>query len=521
MKHRTKFKTLMIAAGLIPAAILLTSCDGSTDSDAGEKSAGLKQFYSQKLKFGSCADFATTELETKVFKAVTRAECARLTVPIDYDDPTGDTAQLAVTRIAAQGKATGSVVVNPGGPGGSGLLQAIGTSAGLKDTPITEQFDIVGFDPRGVSASTPAIDCVTDADADKEGLAFPIGAVQGSWTAADSEKLVDDCIAGTGSEALVAEAGTPNVARDMDILRAVLGDDKLTYIGQSYGTRLGAVYAEMFPRSVRAMVLDGAQDPTLTTAERRVTQYAGFQRSFNLMAEACTQKPDCVLGQDPDQAITRFQDIVRPLIDSPATTKSGRPVDFNTAVGAVIGGLYQQSTWTAVSAGITEVKQGRGDTLLALSDQFAQRGSDGVWSNYLEANFAINCMDEQRRTPSQEEKLRAAIFKAAPFMDPGEEIKGARDGCEAWPGKTELSYPYAQNIKGLADTLTISITGDPTTPYKGGVNLADALGGSLLTVKGEQHTVAMTGKSDCVNDIVIDYVVDLKSPTDGATCTLG
>ncbi|MFD4540145.1 alpha/beta fold hydrolase [Streptomyces bauhiniae] len=371
-----------------------------------------------------------------------------------------------------------------------------------------------------MSASKPAIDCVTDADADQNGLVFPIGAVQGSWTATDSQKLVRDCIAGTGSKALIAGAGTPNVARDMDVLRAVLDDEKLTYLGQSYGTRLGAIYAEMFPRNVRAMVLDGAQDPTLSTSERRVTQYAGFQRSFNLMAEACAQQSDCVLGQDSSKAVARFQNIVRPLIDSPAVTKRGRPVDFNTAVGAVIGGLYQESTWPAVSAGIAEVKHGHGDILLALSDQFAQRGSDGVWSNYLEANFAINCMDEQRRSPRQEEELRAKIFAAAPFMDPGEKIEGARDGCEAWPGKTELSYPYAQNIQGLANTLTISITGDPTTPYEGGVRLARSLHGALLTVKGEQHTVAMSGKSGCVNKIVTDYIENLRSPAAGTTCSL-
>lgn len=140
-------------------------------------------------------------------------------------------------------------------------------------------------------------------------------------------------------------------------------------------------------------------------------------------------------------------------------------MDYNTAIGAVIGGLYQSTTWPAVQAGIAELTQGKGDTLLALSDGFAERGSDGVWSNYLEANVIINCMDEQRRTPKQEEQLRAKIWAEAPFLDPGESVEGARDGCEAMPGNTELSYPYAQDITDLPDTLTISITGDPTTPY--------------------------------------------------------
>ncbi|WP_280232992.1 alpha/beta fold hydrolase [Nocardia cyriacigeorgica] len=520
MRRKHKLPALLTAT-LVPAALLLPACTTPPASDISTTAADLDRFYDQELQFESCDGYAITELQETTFNAVTRAECARLTVPIDYDHPDDGTTQLAVTRMAARGDTKGSVVVNSGGPGGSGQLQAVIASAGFKDTPITEQYDIVGIDPRGVSASSPAIDCISDEQTDDTGFVFPAGVVQGSWTAADTQEIAEECTRRTGSEQFIAEVGTPNVARDMDILRAALGDEKLTYIGQSYGTRLGAVYAEMFPSNVRALVLDGAQDPTLETAQRKVTQYAGFQRSFDLMADSCTREPDCVLGQDRDQALRRFQEIVRPLIDTPASTVSGRPVDFNTAIGAVIGGLYQSTTWPDVQAGIAELTQGKGDTLLALSDGFAERGSDGVWSNYLEANVVINCMDEQRRTPEQEERLRAKIWEEAPFLDPGESIEGARDGCEAMPGDTELTYPYAQDISGLPETLTISITGDPTTPYAGGVALAESLGGALLTVEGEQHTIAMSGASICVNDVVSAYIIDLEIPDEGAACTLG
>lgn len=511
----------LFAAVLLPVVLLMSACTTGPAADTSTAETDLSRFYDQELQFESCPDYAVTELQEQAFAAATSAECARLTVPVDYDHPADGATELAVTRMAASGEAKGSVVVNSGGPGGSGQLQAIIAANGLKNTPVTEHYDIVGIDPRGVSASSPGIDCISDEQADETGFVFPAGVVQGSWTEEDTRRTADECIERSGGERFLAEVGTPNVARDMDVLRAVLGDEKLTYIGQSYGTRLGAVYAELFPSKVRALVLDGAQDPTLQSAERKVTQYAGFQRSFDLMADACTQQPDCVLGQDRGRALERFHEIVRPLIDTPATTSSGRPVDYNTAIGAVIGGLYQQTTWPAVQAGIAELTHGKGDALLALSDGFAERGSGGVWSNYLEANVVINCMDEQRRTPGEEEQLRAQIWEEAPFLDPGESIEGARDGCEAMPGDTELTYPYAQNITGLPDTLTISITGDPTTPYEGGISLADSLGGALLTVKGEQHTVAMSGTSDCVNDAVSDYVVDLKVPDEGATCTLG
>jgi len=508
---------------MLPAVLVLVlgACSAPPAPDEAEAgAAGLERFYEQELDFGPCADYATTQLEAETYEVVTPAECARLEVPIDYEDPEGETAQIAVMRLAAAEEPVGSLVVNPGGPGGSGLMQTVNAAVGLDGTAIPEQFDIVGFDPRGVGASTPTVDCVSDAESDEGGNIFPQASIQGTWTAEDVEQVTQACVEGTGSEDLLSNIGTRDVARDMDVLREALGDEKLSYLGQSYGTRLGAVYGEMFPESVRAMVLDGAVDPTLGTAERRVTQYAGFQRAFDEMATACAAEADCVLGEDPDRAAERFQEIVRPLIDTPATTESGREVDFNLAVGAVISGLYASSSWPTVLEGIAELEEGRGDILVAQSDQFSQRGADGVYANYLEANFAVNCVDEERGTPEEEEALRGEIFDAAPFMDPGEGVEGARDGCEAWPTEPDLGYPYAQDIEGLPETLTISITGDPSTPYEGGAALAETLGGSLLTVEGEQHTVAMSGVSECVNDAVAAYLVDLETPAEDAACAL-
>src|SRR5690606_6441354 len=352
-----------LAISLVPVlfvAGLAGSCvPHPTESDP------LAQYYKQDLAFGSCAEFATTALEDLVFDAVEEAECAYLQVPVDYEDPRGETAQVAVTRLAADGNPIGSLVVNPGGPGGSGLLQGVVADANLAGTPITENFDIIGMDPRGVGASTPSADCVSDESADQGGNLFPQAALQGSWSAERTQELVERCAEASGGENFLANVGTRDAARDLDVLREVLGDEKLSYLGQSYGTRLGAVYAEMFPENVRALVLDGAADPTLGTVERRITQYTGVQAAVDSMATDCSKEEDCILGTDPDQAVEKFQSITRPLIDEPITTAAGRTVDYNVAVGAVTAGLYNSEQWPDVLAGIEELAAGRADTLLA------------------------------------------------------------------------------------------------------------------------------------------------------------
>lgn len=162
----------------------------------------------------------------------------------------------------------------------------------------------------------------------------------------------------------------------------------------------------------------------------------------------------------------------------------------------------------------------RSDTLTILTDAVAGRDANGRYPNFNEALLAINCMDEQRSTPQEQVALRAQIQQAAPFTDPDKDPAGAREVCESWPAEPTLGYPYATDIDGLPDTLTISITGDPSTPYDGGVSLADTLGGSLLTVDGQQHTVAYSGANTCVNAVVADYLINLSSPDPKTRCTL-
>lgn len=404
--------------------------------------------------------------------------------------------------------------------GGPGLAQGALTNLAWKQTPIASRFDIIGMDPRGVGATEPRVECFSDAEFDAGKAVTTLLGQGGSWTPANTRDLAQRCTEGAGGAQALAAVGSRDVARDLDVLRAVLGDKQLNFVGQSYGTRIGTLYAEMFPGKVRAMVLDGAADPDLGSADRKISQFQGFQRSLDKLAQSCAESPECVLGDDPDRVTQRFRDIVGPLLDKPAPAGPGRTLDYNLAIGAVLAGLYAQKSWPTLLRGLAEIEAGRGETMISIYDGFSGRDAAGVWSNYLEANLAISCIDEQRRTPEQETALRRELIKTAPLLDTGPGgADGARDACEAWPAEPTLKYPYAQDVaKGLVNTLTISITGDPAAPYDAGVSLAERLHGSLLTVDGERHTIAMSGESECVNRVVTDYLVGLVTPPADARC---
>jgi pimeloyl-ACP methyl ester carboxylesterase len=499
-----------------------TSTPTAKDAEPQPSPAALTQYYQQKLSFGSCDGYGTTPAEKKLYAKP--FECARLTVPLNYQDPKANTLQVAVLRLPAQGETgqrIGSLVLNPGGPGGSGMTQAPTFATAFAKSPLVQRFDVVGFDPRGVGSSTPAIRCFTDAERDRGEDQTTLLASSGEWSQQDTRRLAERCAKGSGGPEILAAVGTRNAARDMDILRAALGDEKLTYAGQSYGTRLGAVYAEMFSDKVRALVLDGVVDPTQDNRSRRLTQQKGFQDNFDRMAATCATQQDCPLGTDPARAVKVFQKLVQPLIDKPIPAGEGRTMNFNQATGAVTAGLYYPEAWPALIKGLTELKQGDGTRLTRILDVFGGRDASGAWTNFGDANLAINCNDEMRRTPEEEARLRADIMLTSPYLATGENTEGvSRDACESWPGRPSLGSPYAQDVKGLPKTMIISVTGDPSTPYAAGKVLADEIGGTVLTVEGARHTVAQEGVSPCVNEAFTAYLIDLKVPDEDRPCRL-
>lgn len=512
-------------AGAADAPATTRSGTGST-GDAPIP-AGLETFYRQELDWGSCADLVTSE-ETK-FYAAASLQCADLTVPLSYDDPTGPTITLKVLRKQATDPANriGSVVTNPGGPGGSGVEFAGSYAAFGLAKDLNTRFDVVGFDPRGVGSSTPEIRCQTDAERDATRAAQVRTRTPAEVAAVEAltQQFAEGCAAMSGPPAgidgadFLANVGTRNVARDMDVLRAALGDDRLTYVGWSYGTAIGTAYADLFPQNVRAMILDGAIDPNADAAAEQIGQYEGFQKAFDDFAAWCVQQSACALGADPATATGRYQALVRPLLDQPLALPDGRVLSFADATLGTITALYSQSSWPTLSDALTALAAGDGSGLMALADSYLGRDEKGRYGNLQDALTAVNCIDGRSTPfdPTAAQQLAEKKAAAAPFLDSGDPPAATRSPCDFWPVPATPADPLA-GVPGLPQVLVISTTKDPATPYQAGVELADTLGAALLTVEGTNHGAFLSTGNKCVDRIGNTYLTDLTLPADGTTC---
>lgn len=440
--------------------------------------AGLEKFYGQQLDWGSCAELVTSD-ENKFYRAPS-LQCADLTVPLDYADPTGSTITLKVLRRPATDPANriGSVVTNPGGPGGSGVENAafLGAFGLAKD--LNTRFDLVGFDPRGVGSSVPEIRCQTDAERDATRAAAVRTRTPDEVAAVDAltQRFAEGCLAMSGppdgidGAAFLASVGTTNVARDMDVLRAALGDDRLSYVGWSYGTAIGTAYAGLFPANVRAMILDGAIDPNADPAAEEIGQWEGFQKAFDDFASWCAQQPDCALGTDPATATATYQSIVRPLLERPLGLPDGRVLSFSDATLGTLTALYGQSAWPTLSKGLTALTAGDGTGLMALADSYLNRDGDGHYGNIQDALTAVNCIDGRSAPfdPITTQQFAEKKAAAAPFQDSGDPPAATRSPCDYWPVPSAPANPVTA-VPGLPRVLVISTTRDPSTPYQAGV----------------------------------------------------
>ncbi len=522
---RTNRVTVSAVAPLLALLIAIAGCTTAQSGQAGSAtqapSPELQRFYGQQLTWGPCPSFAINAEGAAAF-ADPKLECSYLEVPLNYAEPDGRTAQIAVMRkkAADPNARIGSLLTNPGGPGSAGLDKLATLFApSLEKTDVAKRFDLIGFDPRGVGASKPTIDCVNDQERDALRLEYvadtsPAGVAQSET---NTQEIVAKCVERTGVDVL-ANVGTRDVVKDMDILRAALGDPQLNYLGYSYGTQIGYTYAEAFPGKVRAMVLDGAVDPDQSRIDQIVAQSAGFQQAFDAFAAWCVQR-QCPLGQRPDQAVAAFHALTRPLIDKPAQTRDGRLLSYPDALTGVNQALYLEDLWEPLRRALAALATGDGSVLKLLGDLYEDRGQDGKYTNTLEAFVAIRCVDEEPvKDPAQVLELDRKAREAAPFRDDGRGVSAARDACAFWP-VPPTGKPHRPVVSGLPPVVVVSVTGDPATPYQAGVDLAQALGGRLLSVEGNQHTVAFRGEA-CVDEPLARYLVDLTLPPEGTQCRI-
>jgi pimeloyl-ACP methyl ester carboxylesterase len=445
-------------------------------------------------------------------------QCAKLTVPLDYAKPRGDTIKIALIRLPARKRAAriGSVVLNPGGPGGSGIDFARQATA-LLPAEILERFDTVSFDPRGVGESAP-VDCYDDAQLDKV-----LGADPTPDTPAEHEQLFalskDEAQACERRSAkLLPHVGTVDTAKDLDVLRAALRDDKLTYVGFSYGTLLGARYAEQFPTHIRALVLDGALDPTLTARAQTLAQAVGFDKALDAFLADCAAQ-HCAFASHGDPH--RTYDALMASIDRdplPSSHDPSRRVGPSEALFGVAAGLYSREFgWPVLRTALEQAYAHHdGAQLLALFDNLVERDDHGHYSNSVEAQAAVNCIDAPyARSVAAYDADAKAFAKQAPRFGPA--LAYGPAVCAYWPVPA-VSQPGPIHAVGAPPIVVVGTTRDPATPYQWAQALAAQLPGVLVTHVGDGHTAYGYHRSACVEDVVDAYLISLTVPKPGTRC---
>ncbi|KSW21831.1 alpha/beta hydrolase [Cellulomonas sp. B6] len=461
----------------------------------------LARYYDQVLEWTTCGE----------------EQCADATVPLDWADPEGETIEVALRRVpASSGSPVGSLLVNPGGPGRS-AIDSITFFRQVVSRDVLAAYDLVVFDPRGVQHSTP-VTCVDPAELDAITAWVPdFSTDAGIAEAAERNgELGRACLERTGD--LLGHVDTQSAARDMDVLRATLGDEALTYLGFSYGTELGATYAALFPERAGRLVLDGALDPTLDTGQVAAGQAAGFENALRAYVADCQTGAQCPLTGDVDAGLERLSTMFDRARAKPLPTASGRPLTVSLAFSGVAAALYSQASWPVLTQAIsTALGDGDGTALLQLADSYYGREPDGTYSsNQNEAFTAITCLDDRPSAdPAQMRADAAAIAQVAPTV--GEFFSYGGASCADWPVPAVPALgSYAAD--GAAPIVVIGTTNDPATPYAWAEQLADLLSsGVLLTYEGEGHTAY--GRSNrCVKDAVDTFLLTGEPPAAGTRC---
>ncbi len=517
MKRLVAAITLVVVVVLVVGAALVVTRDSSGD-DAGPTpvapsggppadrptSPDLTGFYSQRLDWSACTGSASEG-----------DQCARLSVPLDYRRASGPTIEISVLKVPASGSRIGSLMVNPGGPGAPGTSFAAGRGTWFGE-PLLQHFDIVGFDPRGTGDSSP-VDCLSDPAMNRylSGNPTPTTRAEIATYHRLQARLVRGCSVRSGE--LAAHVSTVEAARDMDILRSALGERTMSYLGASYGTKLGATYAQLFPQRVGRFVLDGAIDPELGTRATSVQQAKGFQTALDAYAANCVQESiGCFLGKDVDGVEHTISSLLDTIADHPLPA-GDRTLTAGSAYYGISAALYNREYWIVLSAGLRGALNGDGSLLMQLADAYADRNADGSFnSNLLEAFTDISCLDAHYSIPySKVPRQFAAFDKASPVF--GRTFAWSLTMCDGFKPRSDEPVPTIR-AAGAAPIVVIGTTRDPATPYPWAVALARQLqSGVLISRAGDGHTGYHHG-NPCVDRAVESYLVSGVVPRDGLSC---
>jgi pimeloyl-ACP methyl ester carboxylesterase len=513
---------VVAASSLVLTAVVSTTAAGAAGSPEGPKPSTTLPSPVQPapavpavpttlppaaaLQWGACEDDVDPEFE-----------CATMTVPLDYANPTGQQIGIAVIRLpAASGRREGAVLLNPGGPGGSGYDFAANASVVLdRELGLDGRFDLIGFDPRGVDRSG-GLRCQTDAEID---LAVyfddtPDSPEEAAQLDALDRAFGSACVAKYGDT--LRHYSTDNTARDMDMIRAALGDPQISYLGISYGTFLGAIYATLFPNNVRAMVLDSASERTgETSLQGTVTQLGGFEGAFANWAAWCEEGTECAFT-DLDVA-ARWDRLYASLDARPVKSDRGQAVNQVVLMTATIASMYNELSWPALGTALAEAESGDGTALLALSDEYNGRREDGTYETIFQANPVISCASGlQQPDPRDPAVLLAELQAAAPRFSRGIGISDMRDTCLDFLAQNPL--PTIPSYAGTAPVLVVGGLNDPATPFRWAEEMTAMMGPSavLLTFTGEGHGQVLS--SNCVTEIEGAVLSGMRLPQPGASC---
>jgi pimeloyl-ACP methyl ester carboxylesterase len=514
-----------LLAALAGLLLVLTGCTSFTETMAARataahrsEAAGAAEKPATSIRWTDCNDQLRPLIAGQPGADRNLSfECGRTEVPISYDEPQGATLPLFVirVRIAGQTDKIGSLVVNPGGPGGSGADAAIGLALTMPED-VLRRFDLVGFDPRGVGSSTP-IECIPAELKDRLVAAEPRPTTDEQLDAAFAlaDEIGKDCADKYGDA--LGSFDTVDTARDMDRIREALGEEKLTYLGYSYGTTLGSTYAELFPDHVRALVLDGAVDPDADPVSDAEAGAAGFEAGFDAFAQNCVGLiAGCPLGANPRQFV---YDLLNQAATTPIVTSAPGPKRLATpgvVMTAIQAALYDQKSWPQLVQALVTAQQGDAKGVLSLADDYSGRLQNGTYTNLFDANIAINCTDQSTDEKVTEDRIRQLAQEWGqkyPLFGAGSAV--GLYTCTAW--KAARTPLPKRDADGAPPILVVGNSGDPVTPLPGAVDMArDLESGVLLTWQGQGHT--SYPKTPCVTTAVDSYLIDLTAPQDGLTC---